>query len=193
MNKSAFRIVISLIMAMAFALCSCFIAGHAAANMGDVNADGKINSADALLVLKFSTQLQSPTSAQKKLADVNGDGKIDSSDALEILKYSTGISSAFIKTTTTTTTTTTTAKPTTAPASSGIPVPSGANCSESFEQECKTEINRIRSSNGVRSANYDMNMAKLAAIRAKEISYNFSHTRPGGKKSYSIYEEYGVA
>ena len=38
-----------------------------------------------------------------------------------------------------------------------------------------------------------MNMAKLAAIRAKEISSNFSHTRPGGKKSYSIYEEYGVA
>ena len=35
-------------------------------------------------------------------------------------------------------------------------------------------------------------MAKLAGVRVYEISNNFSHTRPGGKKSYSIYNDYGV-
>ena len=37
-----------------------------------------------------------------------------------------------------------------------------------------------------------MTTAKLAGVRVYEISNNFSHTRPGGKKSYSIYNDYGL-
>ena len=91
------------------------------------------------------------------------------------------------KTTTTTKKTTTTTK-----APSSIPVRSGVNCSESFERECMASINRARNKYGVSSVKYNMTMAKLAGVRAVEISNNFSHTRPGGKKSYSIYNDYGL-
>ena len=53
-------------------------------------------------------------------------------------------------------------------------------------------INRVRNKYGVSSVKYNMTMAKLAGVRAVEISNNFSHTRPGGKKSYSIYNDYGL-
>ena len=55
---------------------------------GDVNCDKKINSADALEVLKHSTGIISLSSDQKTAADVNGDGKVNSTDALLILNYS---------------------------------------------------------------------------------------------------------
>ncbi|MBQ7596095.1 MAG: bacterial Ig-like domain-containing protein [Clostridia bacterium] len=62
---------------------------------------------------------------------------------------------------------------------------------EVFEGECMDEINRVRKANGAGNVTYDMAMAKLAGVRAVEISKNFSHTRPNGKNSYSVYEEYG--
>ena len=62
---------------------------------------------------------------------------------------------------------------------------------EAFEGECMDEINKVRKSNKVGNVTYDMDMAKLAGVRAKEISSKFSHTRPNGKKSYSVYEDYG--
>lgn len=58
--------------------------------IGDINADGKINSADALLVLQSSMGVITLTDTQKLLADVNEDGKINSTDALLILQYATG-------------------------------------------------------------------------------------------------------
>jgi len=78
---------------------------------GDLNGDGKINIADALLALKQSVGLTPVTSTAKTVAsavvdvpdgDVApldasgaplGDGKIDISDALVILKYSVGLAS----------------------------------------------------------------------------------------------------
>lgn len=63
--------------------------------IGDINADGKINSADALLVLQSSTGVTTLTDTQKLLADVNEDGKINSTDALLILQYATGKITSF--------------------------------------------------------------------------------------------------
>ena len=63
--------------------------------IGDINTDGKINSADALLVLQLSTGKITLTDTQKLLADVNKDGKINSADALYILQYATGKISSF--------------------------------------------------------------------------------------------------
>ena len=63
--------------------------------IGDINADGKINSADALLVLQSSTGIITLTDTQKLLADVNKDGKINSTDALLILQYATGKITSF--------------------------------------------------------------------------------------------------
>ena len=60
--------------------------------LGDVNGDGDIDSADALIILRASIQLEKLTDDQRLLADVNGDGEIDSSDALEVLRYSVKLS-----------------------------------------------------------------------------------------------------
>ena len=55
--------------------------------IGDVNGDTKINTSDALTVLKYVATLIDLNDDAKKLADVNGDNKINTSDALDILKY----------------------------------------------------------------------------------------------------------
>lgn len=59
-------------------------------SLGDVSKDGKINSADALLVLQHSTEAITLDYSKARLADVNGDSKINSYDALKILQYSVG-------------------------------------------------------------------------------------------------------
>lgn len=54
---------------------------------GDVNADGKINSADALIVLKVSAKMQEAKESEFKAGDVDGKGDLNATDALYILKY----------------------------------------------------------------------------------------------------------
>ena len=50
--------------------------------IGDVNEDGVIDSADALLILRYSMGLGTLSAYDLQNADVNGDGIVDSSDAL---------------------------------------------------------------------------------------------------------------
>ena len=68
---------------------------NTSAQKGDVNKDGKINSADALLVLRYSVGSANLDSERFKLADVNGDKKVNSADALKILQYSVGAINKF--------------------------------------------------------------------------------------------------
>jgi hypothetical protein len=72
------------------ALCSFDIVCYR--DLGDVNEDGTINSADASKVLNVYASIaasQTPDVSDKfiKLADVNMDGQLDSHDASLILKY----------------------------------------------------------------------------------------------------------
>lgn len=60
--------------------------------MGDVNEDEKINSDDAVEILKNFAGL--PSNVNEAAADVNGDDKINSDDAVEVLKYFAGLPSA---------------------------------------------------------------------------------------------------
>ena len=60
--------------------------------LGDLNNDGQITSADALMALKASVSM---IEVNKTLADVNKDGSITSADALLILKYSVGLVTSF--------------------------------------------------------------------------------------------------
>ncbi len=62
---------------------------------GDIDMNGKITAADARLVLRHSSKLESLTAAQQKNADVNGDGRITSSDARLILRVASGIDKGF--------------------------------------------------------------------------------------------------
>ena len=55
--------------------------------IGDINADSKINSADALLILRHAVGLTTLLGNLLISADWNGDGKVNSSDALEVLKF----------------------------------------------------------------------------------------------------------
>ena len=59
----------------------------AAAQLGDVNGDGYIDAADALLCLRASVGLITLTPEQEAVADVNHDGLIDAGDAILILRY----------------------------------------------------------------------------------------------------------
>ena len=63
--------------------------------LGDVNEDGKIDSGDALLILKSSVHLVDLTDNQRLAANVNKDGAIDSGDALLVLKYSVHLIEGF--------------------------------------------------------------------------------------------------
>lgn len=58
------------------------------AELGDVNGDGYIDSADAMLCLRYSVGLAKElTEEQKRAADVNHDRFVDAGDAIKILRY----------------------------------------------------------------------------------------------------------
>ncbi len=63
---------------------------YQAYRLGDVNDDGTVDSADALLALQFFVGMKTPTEQQRLAANVNRDNTIDSADALLILKYFVG-------------------------------------------------------------------------------------------------------
>ena len=72
---------------------SIIIPDEPASNIiGDIDNDGKVTSADSLLILRQSVGLEHFTDIQIELADVDGDGKITSADALEVLRASVGLS-----------------------------------------------------------------------------------------------------
>lgn len=54
--------------------------------MGDVDADGSVTAADALLVLKHAAKLETLTAEQLAVADMDENASYDASDALIILK-----------------------------------------------------------------------------------------------------------
>ena len=57
------------------------------AELGDVNGDGYIDSADAMLCLRYSVGLKELTEEQKRAANVNHDSFVDAGDAIKILRY----------------------------------------------------------------------------------------------------------
>lgn len=59
--------------------------------LGDVNDDEKVDSADALLILRHSVELEEFTEKQKYLGDIDVNYIVDSSDALAVLRYSVGM------------------------------------------------------------------------------------------------------
>ena len=53
---------------------------------GDVNSDGKVDTADAVLALQYAAGLIGDDAINVRAADVNGDGVVDTADAVAILQ-----------------------------------------------------------------------------------------------------------
>lgn len=62
---------------------------------GDIDDNGRINAADALLALQHSVNLIRLEGTQAQAADVTRDGKINAADALKILQHSVGLIQEF--------------------------------------------------------------------------------------------------
>lgn len=63
---------------------------------GDVTNDGRINAADALLILQFDAGLIAPLDAISRVrGDVNRDGRVSPIDAALVLQLEAGIIGAF--------------------------------------------------------------------------------------------------
>lgn len=93
MNKT-FKKALSLVIAV-FMMLSCAVFSSAeeavgSFKYGDINADGSINSSDALAALRHAVGAEILEGDAFKAADVNGDANINSSDALLVLQYSVG-------------------------------------------------------------------------------------------------------
>ena len=78
--------LISILLAISFVFA--FAVSASARYLGDTNSDGKVNSGDALEVLRYA--VGSLKTIDKTVADANGDGDINSSDALFILQTAVG-------------------------------------------------------------------------------------------------------
>ncbi len=62
---------------------------------GDVNGDGKIDTNDAIAVMRYDALLETLSDEALAAADVNGDGKVDIIDVILILQYDSEIISEF--------------------------------------------------------------------------------------------------
>ena len=62
---------------------------------GDVNSDGEVDTADAVLVLQYAAGLIESADIDEKAADVNGDTMVDTADAVLILQKAAGLIDAF--------------------------------------------------------------------------------------------------
>lgn len=91
MKKTNFlRKSISVILIAAVIFSASFITAAAKETIGDLNEDGVINSADALIVLQISVGTVKKTEKLAKLGDIDYNGKVNSLDALILLRHSVG-------------------------------------------------------------------------------------------------------
>lgn len=65
-------------------------ASKCVSNIGDINSDGKTNSADALIILQYVTNAVRLNATQIARADLDGNGKVNSADSLRLLQLVTG-------------------------------------------------------------------------------------------------------
>ena len=63
--------------------------------LGDINGDSKLDTKDAVSLLRSAAELDDLTDGAKNAADVNLDGEIDTNDASKILQYSSELIGSF--------------------------------------------------------------------------------------------------
>ena len=70
---------------------SILIRVTAAPQPGDINGDGYVDAADAMITLQVAVGKVDLIDAEFDAADVNGDGWVDAADAVRILRYDAGL------------------------------------------------------------------------------------------------------
>lgn len=84
---------------LSFSIASALIIPSAvyAAELGDVDGNGTVDSYDALMILQYNVGITSLSDSQLKSADMNSDGDVNSHDALAVLQKTVSTDySAFI-------------------------------------------------------------------------------------------------
>lgn len=71
------------------------VEGEPSTLLGDANGDGVVDTADALLMMRFVMDLESEESINAGLVNVNGDDNYDMADALLIMRYAMGLIDSF--------------------------------------------------------------------------------------------------
>jgi len=65
--------------------------------LGDVNSDGKVNSSDALEILRYSVGIVNFNANQLKAGDLDRSGIVNANDARIVLLIATGSTGADLK------------------------------------------------------------------------------------------------
>lgn len=89
--KSKKILIIITALVMMLSLCIVASAAGSCSSNGDVTFDGKITTEDALKVLRFVSEIDTPTAAQRNAADIDGDGKITIDDVRCIMMVSANV------------------------------------------------------------------------------------------------------
>jgi hypothetical protein len=155
---------------------------------GDCNADGKINSVDAILLLKHAIAATSGktvlTGNYLPYADINGDGKVSSADAVLVLKYTvyslTNSGTALRQY-----------------IDNPPPPPEPPISLTALETEMLNLFNNYRKEQGLEPFQRSTFLCETADIRAKEIIVAFESTgsrpntlyRPDGKLIETVFDE----
>lgn len=169
-NNRVIKKLLSIVTAFAIVVPFTVIGAAAqSAVMGDVNGDGKVTSADAMMTLRYSVKMLSFTADQFKLADVDSNGEVRTSDALSILRYSVGFKDA-------------------------IPQdpPDDDDTVDPFIEEVVRLINVERAKENLQPLQMDEKLNQAAGVRAEEIITNFDHTRPNGTSCFTVLSEFSI-
>lgn len=89
--KSKKILIIITAIVMMLSLCIVASAAGSCSSNGDVTCDGKITTEDALKALRFVSEIDTPTAAQRNAADIDGDGKITIDDVRCIMMVSANV------------------------------------------------------------------------------------------------------
>lgn len=161
---------------------------------GDLDGSRSVTMRDALQLYRMASGVMAVDDAQLAVADYNGDGIITLRDALALYQYvsratPSTTTTSFVKVTTTTQTKVTTTMPTKATTTTTKPTTTTTNAIS----EVYRLVNKERAAAGLPALTYASSRQVLADVRAKEISVNFAHTRPDGRRCFTVFEDYGFS
>ncbi len=165
---------------------------------GDLDGNGSLTMRDALFLYRIASSAPMIGEEQNSIADYDGNGVVNLRDALGLYQE---VSSAGVTTTTASTTTsfvkvTTTvapAKTTTTTHTKATTTTTTTTTTTNAIGEVYRLVNKERAAAGLPALTYSSGYQVVADVRAKEISVNFSHTRPDGRRCFTVFGDYGLS